>query len=175
MDWKSVVGTVAPAIATSLGGPLAGAAVGALAKALGVDAKEAAVAKAVVSASPEVLAAMRRADQEFQVRMAELGLDPEKIAAADRASARERQAKTGDTTPQTLAYVYTAGFFAVLAAQFVLGYLGVVLPDQVLRTLDITTGVLFAFVMASKDFFLGSSKSSQDKDAHIRHMWDSTP
>jgi hypothetical protein len=32
-----------------------------------------------------------------------------------------------------------------------------------LRTLDISTGVLFAFVMASKDYFLGSSVGSKRK------------
>ena len=36
-DWKSVVGTVAPTIATALGGPLAGVAVSSLAAAFGLS------------------------------------------------------------------------------------------------------------------------------------------
>jgi hypothetical protein len=36
LDWRKTLGTVAPAIATALGGPLAGVAVGMAAKALGL-------------------------------------------------------------------------------------------------------------------------------------------
>jgi hypothetical protein len=53
-DWKSVVGTVAPGIATALGGPLAGMAVSTLAKALGVEATEEAVANVVATNDPKI-------------------------------------------------------------------------------------------------------------------------
>jgi hypothetical protein len=113
---------------------------------------------------------LQRLEAGFTLRMQELGVDLERLnvqheqlAVQDRASARERQAKLGDRTPQVLAYIYTAGFFAVLAMQFALVFLALRIPDQVLRTLDISTGVLFAFVMASKDYFLGSSAGSKRK------------
>ena len=54
-DWKSIVGTVAPAIATALGGPLAGLGVSAIGKALGLGdgASKEDVAQAVLKATPE--------------------------------------------------------------------------------------------------------------------------
>jgi len=174
MDWKSIVGTVAPTIAVSLGGPLAGAAMGALAKVLECVPQNAEIAKAMAAASPEVLAAIKKADQEFQIRMSELGLEPEKIEAADRASARERQEKMGDKTPQILAYSYTVVFFTLIVGEIVLAMMKLDIPPGVLRSLDLSTGILFAFVIASKDYFLGSSAGSKSKDELIRHQWDTT-
>lgn len=173
MDWKQIVGSVAPTIATALGGPLAGAATSAIASALGCDPKD--VAKAVSSASPELLAAMKKADQDFQVRMAELGLEPEKLAAADRASARDREAKLGDPTPRNLAYATLLGFFILLGVQGWLAVQGIEIPAGAQRSLDVSTGVLFAMVIAVKDYYFGTSASSKAKDDHIAHMWDTSP
>lgn len=171
MNWKSVVGAVAPTLAASLGGPLAGAAVGALAKVLGCDPTEPAVAKAVAAASPEVLAAMRQADQEFQVRMAELGLEPEKIAAADRDSARAMQRDTRSWAPGVISAVVVIGFFAVVGYLLAFG----APKEDAGGIIFLLVGTLTAGFTQVLSFFLGSSKSSQEKDAHIRHMWDTTP
>ncbi len=172
MDWKEIVRGMAPAIGTALAGPAGGAALTFLGeKLLGKPgASEAEVAAAVRDLTGDQRLALKRLETDFGVRMQELGVDLERltlqheqVAAQDRASARERQVKLGDRTPQTLAYIYTTGFFGVLALQFALVFLAVRIPDQVLRTMDISTGVLFAFVMASKDYFLGSSAGSKRK------------
>jgi hypothetical protein len=172
MDWKDIVRGIAPAIGTALGGPAGGAALSFLGeKLLGKpDAAEAEVAAAVRDLTGGQRLELRRLEADFALRMRTLGLDLERLnlqhaqtAAQDRASARERQEKLGDRTPQALAYIYTVGFFTVLALQFALVFSGQRIPDQVLRTLDISTGVLFAFVMASKDYFLGSSAGSKRK------------
>lgn len=112
-DWKSIVGTVAPAIATALGGPLAGLGVAAVGKALGLGdgADEEDVAAAVLKASPEQLLSVKKAELEFTARMKELDVDLERIAVADRHSARRREAATGDSwTPRLLA-VLVIGLF----------------------------------------------------------------
>ena len=104
--WKSIVGAVAPALATALGGPLAGLATTALTKALGLgsDSTEDQLAKAVSTATPEQLLAIKQAEQDFMVNMKELDVDLERIAMADRTSARKREADTGDSwTPRVLA------------------------------------------------------------------------
>lgn len=116
-DWRALVGTVAPTIATAIGGPLAGMAVKALSSAvLGTpEGSEEDIAKALQGASPETLLALKKADQEFAVRLKELDIDLEKLHAGDRASARDREIKTGDNwTPRILAGAVTAGFFGVL-------------------------------------------------------------
>lgn len=112
-DWKGIVGTVAPAIAAALGGPLAGLGVSALAGALGLGdgANEDEVASAVSRATPEQLLAVKRAEMDFVARLKELDIDLERLAVADRASARRRETATGDSwTPRLLA-VLTLGLF----------------------------------------------------------------
>ena len=89
-NWKSIVGTVAPALATALGGPLAGMATAAIAKAcgLGDGASQEDVMAAVQNMTPEQLAALKQAEFEFKSRMKELDVDLVRIAAADRDSAK---------------------------------------------------------------------------------------
>lgn len=111
--WKDIVSTVAPAIATALGGPLAGLGVAAVGKALGLGdgAGEEDVAAAVLKASPEQLLSVKKAELEFTARMKELDVDLERIAVADRQSARRREAATGDSwTPRLLAVLVLAMF-----------------------------------------------------------------
>lgn len=116
-DWKKLVGAVAPGLATALGGPLAGVAVSAISdKLLGKpDGTEAEVAAVIANGGADALAKLREADQAFEVRLRELGIDLEKVHQADRADARGMAAKTGDVwTPRLLAFLVTVGFFGVL-------------------------------------------------------------
>jgi hypothetical protein len=119
-DWKAVVRTVAPALATALGTPLAGMATKVITDALlGADNVEEAtdemLATAVRTATPEALIALKQADLQFQRDMAKLEIDLEQINAQDRANARKRETDTGDLwTPRLLAGGVTTGFFGVL-------------------------------------------------------------
>lgn len=165
MDWKKTLATVAPALATALGGPLAGTAVKVIASALGLEAaSEEEIAKVVAQADPDTLLKLKQAEQEFQLKLKELEIDLERLAVEDRASARKRQVETGDRTPTILAYIYTFMFFAVLAFQAVAAFQGLEIPQGVQRTLDTTLGALFAMLFASKDYFFGSSIGSRMKD-----------
>ena len=115
-NWKSLVGTVAPAIATALGGPLAGLAVRALSGALlgNEDGTEAEVAAALRGATPEDLLKLKQADNEFKLKMEELGVNLEKIAADDRDSARRREATVGGLTCPVLAFAIVVGFLVLV-------------------------------------------------------------
>lgn len=66
-------------------------------------------------------------------------------------------------TARALAYIYTAIFAAVMAAQFAFAWMQIDVNEGTQRMLDITLGVLFAMVLASKDYFLGSSAGSARK------------
>lgn len=114
---KATLSTVAPMLASAVGGPLAGAATGAVIKALGLapDTGPEAVAQAVVGATPEQLLALKKADQEFAQAMKALDVDAAKLAYADTADAREREEKVHDHTPAMLAYALSGGFFGLLA------------------------------------------------------------
>jgi hypothetical protein len=121
-DWKALVKSIAPSIGTALGGPLGGIAGMALSKALGMSGDsikdDAALAAAVQGASPDQLLALKKADQDFALQMEKLGFENvealEAIAAGDRASARDREIKTGDWTPKVLGLIITIGFFGLL-------------------------------------------------------------
>jgi hypothetical protein len=136
----------------------------AVASALGLptDSSEKDVAKAMASATPDQLLKLKQADQDFAVRMRELDIDLEKIAASDRDSARRREAQVRDWMPRVLAFVVVAGFMATVF----LVLLGLVdgMKDPLMAT---TVGTLIGFVSAKAEqviaYYFGSSSSSQQK------------
>lgn len=104
--FTDILKTVAPGLATALGGPLAGLAVTAIGSALGLsDATMEKVEKAVSGATADDLLKLKLADQQFAKDMRALDVDLERIAAGDRDSARRREAATADHTPKVLAFV----------------------------------------------------------------------
>jgi len=170
--WKDIVSAVAPILGSAIGGPVGGLAARALSQAvLGKpDASEKELATAIEGASPETLLKLKQADQDFKLRMEELDIDLERIHQQDRSSAREREARTGDSwTPRVLASVVLAGFmgtvFMVLAG-FVDG-----LMDPMAASL---IGTLIGYVSAKADqvvsYYFGSSAGSKAKDAAMAGM-----
>jgi hypothetical protein len=114
MNW---VKSILPTIGTLLGGPLGGAAVEAVGKALGMsEATTDKVQKALSSGnlSADQMAALQSADIELKTRMAELGIDAEKLAQADRESARNMQVQTGSWVPASLAVVLTICYLTII-------------------------------------------------------------
>lgn len=160
-NWKDLIRSVAPSLATALGGPLAGVAVREIAgKILGKpDASEEDVAVAMASADPDMLLKLRNLDMEFSKHMADLGVELEKLDAADRNNARARQIAMRDWTPNVLA-VLVIGCF--LATQWYLFHH--VVPETMKELVARFLGTLDAIVMLVLSFFFGSSRSSHAKD-----------
>jgi hypothetical protein len=102
-----LIGSVAPTIATALGGPVAGMAVKALSGALfGHDgATEEDIKTALANPTADQLAALKKIDADFKVQMKSLDIDLARIAASDRDSARNMAVMTHDWTPRVLAVV----------------------------------------------------------------------
>lgn len=171
-NWKDVLKAVAPTIATVLGGPLAGAAVSALSQAvLGkTDGKEEDIAAVVAGASPDVLLKIKEADAKLKLDLANAGIRLEEIAAQDRASARQREVEVKDQTPRHLAWLVLLGFFSVLGVQAYMALTNIIVPAEVQRTLDISLGVLFAMVLAVKDYYFGTSASSSQKNDMLQNL-----
>lgn len=157
---KRAVASAAPKIARQLGGPLAGAAVEALSKAIfGKDAvPEETLAEAIEAASPEQLIALRRAEQEFEIALRQAAVEEQKIDAGDRASARERQVKMDDWTPSVLGALIIAGFFLTLAVMVARR-----LPEGAETEFSIMLGALATMTAAVVNYFFGSSAGSREK------------
>jgi len=114
MSW---ITSILPTIGSLLGGPLGGAAVEAAGRALGIsDATADKVQRALTSGqlSADQVAALQAADLQLKTRMAELGIDAQKVAQADRKSARDMQTQTDSWVPAALACVVTVGYFGIL-------------------------------------------------------------
>jgi len=163
MDWKQVVGTVAPWIATAFGGPLGGLAVEAAANALGISEKtQDAVKQALSGVTAEQMLALKKADQDFAIQMQALGFkqvtDLEAIAAGDRDSARKMQAATQSIVPAALTWLIVAGFTTVMALLF--------LKDVPSANRDIIVymvGQLSGFAGAVVAFWFGTTRESAKK------------
>ncbi len=164
---KDILGEVAPTLATAFGGPLAGVVTRAIAdKVLGNEAATPEeVEAALTRASPEDLVKLRELDLEFKARMEEAGIRLEEVAAEDRASARERQARMRDWTPSVLGLAIVLGFFAVLAWIIRFG-----LPPQGGEVLLIMVGALGAMTTQVGNYFFGSSTGSKSKDQIIAEL-----
>lgn len=158
MDWLK---NILPTIGNLLGGPLGGAAVDAVGKALGMsDATADNVQRALTSGqlSADQMAALQAADIQLKTRMAELGIDAERLAVQDRASARQMQVATGSFVPHVLAILYI-GTFLVIVALLLTGTMKLWENNS---TLTMILGSFTAGVAAILGFYFGASHSSPD-------------
>lgn len=163
MDWKSIVGTVAPWLGAALGGPLGSAAVTIIADSLGLsDRTESAIKIALGAATPEQMMSIKTADQDFAIQMQALGFanerDMEALAAGDRDSARKREMVVQDKTPRNLAYVVIGGFFFILVTMMFLE-----VPTASRDILNIMLGTLGGSFSGVIGYYFGSSASSAAK------------
>jgi hypothetical protein len=166
MDFMRIIGAVAPSLATAVGGPIGGMAVKFITDALGIpsDSSKDDIAKAINNATPDQLVALKKAENDFTVRMKELDIDLERIASSDRDSARRRESQVRDWMPRILAFVIVAGFMGTVF-MVLLGYVEG-MKDPLMAT---TVGTLIGFVSAKAEqviaYYFGSSNSSQQKTA----------
>lgn len=172
-DWKSLVKTVAPALATALGGPLAGVATQAIAKAVlgegNENADEAVVAEAIRTASPETLLKLKEAEFEFKKRMAELGVDLEKLAVQDRSSARQMAAL--NMKPQILlTFLFISIYFAVSSATMYFLFEDGEVNKEILVLVSTLLGVFTGEVPRIMAFWFGSSTGSKEKTARLGNL-----
>lgn len=169
MDWKNIVKSIAPAIGTALLGPLGGTATRLLAGAvLGDDeAGEEAVANAVnIGLTPEQIAAIKRADQDFAVRMRELDIKLVEISAGDRDSARNREIQVRDKVPAILAIVTLVSFFGYIGAVTFLSEAATSNKEFINLALGWLGGVASTVVA----YYFGSSAGSEQKNRTIEQM-----
>ena len=162
MDWLK---SIAPTIASALGGPLAGLAVDAVSKAIGIDPKDVQATIDSGKLTAEQIASIKEAEIAMAARAQELGLDFEKLAVDDRKSARDMQNKTSSWIPGVMAIVVTVGFFGILIGLMTEHFR----TSEALMLMLGSLGTAWTGIIA---FYFGSSAGSQAKDQMIHN---STP
>jgi hypothetical protein len=164
-----LLGSVAPSLATALGGPLAGMATKALSLALlgNEDGSEDDLQTALRTASPEQLATVKKIDADFKVQMKSLDIDLAALAVDDRKSAREMQRETRDWLPRLLALFITGGYFGIIGWVLYGG-----LPMNGSEILLMLLGTLTAGWSGVMAFYFGASASDMTKD---KMLYNSTP
>ncbi len=157
--------------AAGLGGPFGVMAANAVGKAIGVDKIDPscdAIHDAIASAMGDDTKrlALLQQEQNFSLQMAELGYknaeDLERIAADDRASARDREKTLKDKIPASLAIMVTLGFFGVLA--YMLKWQ---IPATGHDAMLLMLGGLGSAWTSVVAYYFGSSSGSASKDATI--------
>jgi len=155
MNWLE---QVAPTIATALGGPLAGLAVEAVSKALGVSGDEAKSILDEGKMSADQIAQVKVAELELQKQAQALGLNFEQLAVDDRKSAREMQVATKSLLVPTLAIIIVVSFIGVVVGTM----MGLSHIESAMA------GTLVGYLSAKAEqvvaFYFGSSAGSQRKD-----------
>lgn len=183
-DWKSLVRTIAPTIASVFGTPLAGMGVSALLNImLPPDAQkpadtEAFLSQTLAAANPELLLKIKQADQQFQVDIKKLDIDLEKFltenATKDVASARDLKVQwlksdKWDYEPVLAALVVIAfGYaefwvFMYAQAEHTMEPNQAILVGRILGTVD-------AAFMILLNFRWGNSRSSEQKNQTISDL-----
>lgn len=157
---KKLIGIVAPTVGAAIGGPFGGVAGKVLADALGVNESE--IDKAIAR-DPDAAAKVKLAEQNLLVKLEELGVQREQIAATDRASAREL-AKVSMLPQIVLSSIFILGYFVVL--KFVLTDMGEM--TESIRVLAASLlGLFTREIPTIMQFWFGSSVGSKDKDRTI--------
>lgn len=114
--------------------------------------------KAIKSATPEQLKALKKLEYDFEIQM-------EKIASDDRDSARKRHLTMKDSTPAIIGISLVFGFFALLAT---LIFTEIPIHNQ--QILNIMLGSLGTMTTAVVTYYFGSSNGSSKKDEMLRSI-----
>lgn len=167
---QSLIKSGAPLLGTVIGGPvgtLAGAAIGALAEALGTPATPEAV-KAAIETQPGATAIVQRIEAEKGSTLnADLDAYLRDIQDARATNVRYIEAGSGIAwAPAILTAINFIGFYGVLILVIYKG-----LPDTGAR--ELVSGMIGAVVgsyLASNNFFFGSSQGSANKDQILKQI-----
>lgn len=176
MDWKKLVGDIAPALGAALAGPFGGVAGIAIKKALDLpgDASDADLASAMQN--PDVELKLKQAQYDFETKMEQHAIEREswdvkreEIAIQDKDSARKMFTETRDPTPRQLTIAISMMGILMSMGVGILFYAGKMtgLDAMSASILTLIVREIFAQMNQVSNFYFGSSSSSKAKDDFI--------
>lgn len=169
-----VIKELAPTAATLLGGPLAGLAVHAIGKSLGIESPDEGKIEDFLlkHQDPETYLKLRTAELALEKDLARLDYDIKKLEQEgdrlivdDRISARGMASSTKSRATAIIAGFIIAAFVAIVVALF-----AVDIPEKSQAVLYVLIGALSGALTQVMNFYFGSSSGSKVKDEQIGHI-----
>jgi len=150
---KNIVGAVAPTLGSAMGGPLGNMAMNKIAEVLGVSNDQKSVQQAIQNATPEQMMELKKAEQEFEVQMEELGVKVFELETQDKQHARGLFSK--DWTARIIGLFTIGGF---------LGYIFLVTLQPPEQNINLVLGYLGGLASAIISFYFGASHTNDKKE-----------
>lgn len=170
MNWKEILGQIAPTIATAFGvppmvtGALTWVGEKVLGKPAGTPATQDELQQLIEGGDPATLLKLKQADLDYKAHLADLGVQLEVANVADRGSARDLAKVRGIAVQAALTLLYQVGYFGLLYLVFSgNAHVTAELHDVAM----ILIGVMTAAEHQILTFWFGSTSGSQNKDAAL--------
>lgn len=162
-----ILATLAPTVASVMGGPLAGMATSALIDAMGLapETSKEDLLKAVAGATPEQMIKLKEVEAKLILDLKALDVDLEKLSVDNTKDARAREVATRDWTPRILAFLIVGLYIGVQA--YVLGF---VIPEASVNIAMRSLGTLDAAVGLVLGYYFGSSVGSATKTDQVTNL-----
>lgn len=162
--WFQTLMTIAPKVASALGGPVGGLAVNVIKEALGMpDATEAELQAQIAASSPDTLLALRKAEQSFELEMKKLEISEEQLVYTDRDSARDREKAVKDKMPAVLAVLAWMQWAFIVVIMFFANDLSILETPEKREVLMFVLATTQAIVIGAFAYYHGSSSGSKTK------------
>ena len=163
-NWKDVLMNIAPTVATALGGPLAGVAVGSIAKIFGLDsATTETVATLITSGklTPDQLSELKKLELQYQNDEQERGFKYADLAFKDRDSARKANVAGG--TQKALFWLSLVLLLLSLGTEIVVLFIGypTTIPEIIVGRV---LGLMDAVAMMVLAYWYGTTNGSAQKN-----------
>ena len=151
MNWLDTIKTIAPVVASALGGPLSGMAVSAIGGLFGMTEPTQDKIKAAIEngqLTGEQISGIRQLELKLKADEAERGFKYSELEFKDRDSARNMNIQTGAKTPAVLTWIIVA---IVLGLEGMILFNGMpqgvseIVTGRILGTLDMSLMMVLAF------------------------------
>lgn len=174
MDWKSVLGKLAPTVASALGGPLAGVAVTAIGELLGISEPTQDKIKVAIEngqLTGEQVAGLRTLELKLKAEEAERGFRYAELEFKDRDSARVRDAEIVKAGKRNL----RADAMFGLAVGVIAFLVWMIWKDPNINefmkgVVTLVLGRFLGYLDNIYSFEFGTTRGSQNKDTTINQL-----
>ena len=176
MGWKEIIGTLAPTVASALGGPLAGAAVTAIGELLGISEPTQDKIKVAIengSLTGDQISQLRLLELKLKGEEAERGFRYAELEVKDRDSARSRDTELNKSGQHN----YRADTMFVLAVAVIVGLVYSIWAEPSINefmkgVVTLVLGRFLGYLDNIYSFEFGTTRGSQNKDATINKLTD---